>query len=41
MGEEARLAIVGRYVILFRITGTVVRIERIVFGGRDLPLLLQ
>ena len=41
IGEEARLAIVGRYVILFRIRGKVVRIERIVFGGRDLPLLLR
>jgi hypothetical protein len=28
-------------VILFRIQGKVVRIERVVFGGRDLPLLLQ
>lgn len=41
IGDEARLAIVGRYVILFRIQGKVVRIERVVFGGRDLPLLLQ
>ncbi len=41
IGEEARLAIVDRYVILFRIQGKVVRIERVVFGGRDLPLLLQ
>ncbi len=41
IGEEARLAIVGRYVILFRIRGKVVRVERVVFGGRDLPLLLQ
>ena len=41
IGEEARLAIVGRYVILFRIRGKVVRIERVVFGGRDLPLLLR
>ncbi len=41
IGEEARLAIVGRYVILFRTRGRVVRVERVVFGGRDLPLLLQ
>lgn len=41
IGEEARLAIVGRYVLLFRIRAKVVRIERVVFGGRDLPLLLQ
>ena len=40
IGEEARLAIVGWYVILFRIRGKVVRVERVVFGGRDLPLLL-
>jgi hypothetical protein len=30
---DARLAVVGRYVILFHITGEVVRIERVVFGG--------
>jgi len=41
IGEEARLAIVGRYVILFRVRRKIVRIERVVFGGRDLPLLLQ
>ena len=41
IGEAARLAVVGRYVILFRILGDVVRIERVVFGGRDLPSLLQ
>ena len=41
IGEEARLAIIGRYVILFRIQAKVVRIERVVFGGRGLPLLLQ
>jgi plasmid stabilization system protein ParE len=39
IGEEARLAVVGRYVVLFRIKGKVVRIERVVFGGRDLPSL--
>ena len=41
IGEEARLEIVGWYVILFRMKGKVERIERVVFGGRDLPLLLQ
>ena len=41
IGDEARLAIVGRYVILFRIQRKIVRIERVVFGGRDLPSLLQ
>ena len=37
IGEDARLAVVGRYVILFQIVGEVVRIERVIFGGRDLP----
>lgn len=41
IGEGARLAVVGRYVLLFRIVGETVRIERVVFGGRDLPALLQ
>jgi len=39
--EDARLAVVGRYVILFHIVGEVVRIERVIFGGRDLPTLFQ
>jgi toxin ParE1/3/4 len=29
--EDARLAVVGRYVILFHIVGEVVRIERVIF----------
>lgn len=37
IGEEARMATVGNYAILFRVMGDVVRIERVVFGGRDLP----
>jgi toxin ParE1/3/4 len=41
IGEEARIAVVGRYVILFRVMEDTVRIERIVFGGRDLPELLE
>jgi plasmid stabilization system protein ParE len=41
IGEGARLAVVGRYVLLFRIIGETVRIERVVFGGRDLPALFQ
>lgn len=40
IGHDARLAVVGRYVILFRIIERSVRIERVVFGGRDLPALL-
>lgn len=27
---------IGNYAILFRVTGDVVRIERVVYGGRDL-----
>ena len=38
IGEDARVAIVGRYVILFWVGEKSVRIERVVFGGRDLPL---
>ncbi|MGB8261504.1 MAG: type II toxin-antitoxin system RelE/ParE family toxin [Terracidiphilus sp.] len=41
IGEGARLAVVGRYVILLRILEDVVRIERVVYGGRDLPPLLR
>lgn len=37
IGEEARMTTVGNYAILFRVMGDVVRIERVVFGGRDLP----
>jgi toxin ParE1/3/4 len=39
IGEDARLAVVGRYVVLFRLDGAVVRFERVVYGGRDLPAL--
>lgn len=39
IGEEARLAIFGNYIILFRVTADAVRIERIVYGGRDLSAL--
>ena len=41
IGEDARLAIWGRYVILFRVGDDAVHIERVVHGGRDLPSLLQ
>ena len=37
IGEDARMATVGNYAILFRIMGNVVRIERIVYGSRNLP----
>ena len=41
IGEGARLAVVGRSVILFRVLDEAVRIERVIYGGRDLPPLLQ
>lgn len=41
LSEGARTAIVGRYVILFRIIAPVVRIERVVYGERDLLTLFQ
>jgi plasmid stabilization system protein ParE len=41
IGEGTRLAVVGRYVLLFRIVDETVRIERVVFGGRDLTALFQ
>ncbi len=41
IGDGARMAIVGRYVILFRVKGGTVRIERVVYGGRDLLTLIQ
>ena len=37
IGEDARMASVGHYAILFRVMQAVVRIERVVYGGRDLP----
>ena len=39
IGEGARIAGVGRYLILFRLDGEAVRIERVLFGGQDLPAL--
>ena len=41
IGESARLVTVERYVILFRVVGDVVRIERVVYGGRDLPTVME
>jgi toxin ParE1/3/4 len=42
IGEDARLAVVGRYVVLFAVRGSgVVRIERVVQGNMLLPLLFQ
>jgi toxin ParE1/3/4 len=39
IGEDARLAVIGRYVVLFWIDGDLVRFERVVYGGRDLPAM--
>jgi toxin ParE1/3/4 len=41
IGADARLASVGQYVILFRIRQNVVRVERVVHGGRDLLPILE
>jgi toxin ParE1/3/4 len=41
IGEGARMAIVGRYVVLFRVIRKTVRIERVVYGGRDLLALFE
>ena len=41
LGPEARLASMGNYVILFRIRKNTVRIERVVYGSRDLFPLIE
>lgn len=41
IGREARAAIVGNYLVLFRILQDCVRIERVVHGHRDLDSLLH
>ena len=41
IGPDARLAVVGRYVVLFWIDDEIVRIERVVQGNRILPMLFQ
>lgn len=41
IGEDARLAIIGNYAILFRLMGEAIRIERIVYGGRDLQGIFE
>ena len=40
VGQGARLAVIGNYVVLFRVVGEVVRVERVVFGDRNLPGLM-
>ena len=39
--EDARVALVGRYGILFRIRDDVVRVERVVYCAHDLLALLH
>jgi toxin ParE1/3/4 len=41
IGADARVALVGQYLILFRIHRNAVRIERVVHGGRDLKSILD
>jgi hypothetical protein len=41
IGGDARIAIVGQYVILFRAMEKIVRVERVVLWRRDLPELLK
>jgi toxin ParE1/3/4 len=41
IGDAARIANVGRHAILLRIVGDVARIERVTYGGRDLPALFD
>jgi toxin ParE1/3/4 len=40
IGEHARMATLGNYAILFRVSDGVVRVERVIHGGRDLPSAL-
>jgi toxin ParE1/3/4 len=40
LDDEARIAWVGRYGILFRIYNDAVRVERVVYGAHDLLALL-
>lgn len=37
IGEDARMATIGNYAILFRVLDEVVRVERVAYGARDLP----
>ena len=43
IGAEARMATVGNYAILFRVMdeAEAVRIERVTYGGRDLPAVFD
>jgi toxin ParE1/3/4 len=39
IGQGIRIAVIGRYVILFEVAGDTVMIERIMLGQRDLSKL--
>jgi plasmid stabilization system protein ParE len=41
IGDDARMATMGHYVILFHVRDDAVRIERVVYGSRDLPAMLD
>jgi toxin ParE1/3/4 len=42
IGQDARMALVGHHAILFRVIADKgVRIERVIYGGRDLPPLFS
>lgn len=41
LGAGIRLAMIGNYAILFRALDNLVRIERVVYGGRNLPEILN
>ncbi len=41
IGPDAWLTAFGRYVILFRLSGDVARVERVVHGARDLLQMLD
>ena len=41
IGDQTRMATVGNYAILFRVVDDAVRIERVTYGGRDLPAMLD
>ena len=41
IGADARMAVIGRYVVLFHIVNDIARIERVVYGGRELGAMFN
>jgi toxin ParE1/3/4 len=41
LAPGVRMAALGRYVIFFRVLGNAVRIERVLHGARNLPIVLR